>query len=590
MKKIILAIFMLIPGYLGAVDAILKYSCEEIKLGKNPWRTIEKKILILTENGRDRYGTQRINFDDEKEKIEILYARTITESGDTLPVPQNAINIVTPGEIEDYPRFSNHKRLEIAFTGAHPGSELEFKVKITSSEENKKADDLFTFRERIPVEQKILRVLVPEEMVFGYKISDEGVKVEKKNEGNIKVYTFKVQNLPEIKHTTSYYWGNPYLPPKYLISPYVEYTTYQNWDEFNLELKTKYEKALKLALKKISAEEKFLDFYKKIKLIDLDYEITGFTPLDLEEALKSNVATEAEKAVILTAFLQKYRSTNPRIVLIYNYERNRETSLPGYHNFHKILIINGDSIIDPGVDIGEIKTKRFSGYHAEDIFEEKEITIKGDSSSIVSASAILNLKDKSVKFTIEADGFSGKSAKYRLYYTPKQWRRDLIRRVIGVFGTVDSVIDSKLPDPFDLENKFQVSGSGKIEHIGIMQNKYWIITFPYFFFQILNLPDFSVESRTEPYFIPQPLELILNYTLVFPENTEIVGLPDEFESARGPFHLSETVKKSENKIDIKIMLRIDRRYIPTELFSELEIIKKEFGSQERRIIVLKRMF
>lgn len=589
MKKIILAIFMIIPGYLQATDAILKYSCEEIKLGKNPFRTVEKKILILNENGRDRYGTQRINFDDEKEKIEVIYARTITESGDTIPVPKNAINIVTPGEIEGYPRFSNHKRLEIAFTGARPGSKLEFKVKIISGEENRRADDLFTFRERIPVEQKILRIIVPEGLFFEYKVNGEGIEVEKTNEKSQKIYTFKAQNLPEIKQFT-YYWGNSHLPPRYLISPYVEYTTYQNWNEFNRELKNKYEEAIKIALEKISYEGKFLDFYKNIKLIDLNYDITGFTPEDVDEALKSNVATEAEKATFLAAFLQKYSSTRPRIVLVYNYGRNRKNTLPGYHNFHKILILSGDSIIDPGVDIGEIKTKRFSGYYAEDIFGGNEVTIEGDSTSTVFASATLDLKDKSVRFIIEADGFSGISGKYRIYFTPRQWRKNLIRRTIATFGAVDSISNIEIPDPFDLDNRFRISGSGKIKEIGIRQDKYWIITLPYFYSQILYLPDFSVESRTEPYFIPQPLELNLNYTFILPENTEILGLPEEFEIERGPFHLSETVHRTENKIDIKIKLHVERRFIPLELFSDLEAITKEFGSQERRIVVLKRMF
>ena len=292
-------------------NALILKSTKEIRLTND--KIIEHKytkIKIINQKGRERFGFLRERYNEDKEKVDILKAWTIKPDGDTIHVPKNAINIVTPGEIVNYPEYANIKEVVVAFVGLEPGCVIELETqKISKEERNVQGEEPFQATE--PIGFKVLSVTIPKAMNLHFAILN-GAPEPKIIEGeNDKTYKWEVSDIDKIIE-------EKYMPSLSYFVPRVVYTTQSSWSQASKEIAKEFFTKIKLtseiksrtkALVKTAKtdaekiERIALFVINNIRNIDLDLETVGYTPKSPSLVLKNKLGTSTDKVALLITML-----------------------------------------------------------------------------------------------------------------------------------------------------------------------------------------------------------------------------------------------------------------------------------------------
>ncbi len=106
---------------------ILEEEVEEVFEDGRCIYTSHTVFKIINERGKDQANI-KIGFNSRTSTACIIYARTITPEGKIIPLKKNAIQVITP--FEEYPSYSDYKKLTFSMPGVAIGSVIDYKVVI----------------------------------------------------------------------------------------------------------------------------------------------------------------------------------------------------------------------------------------------------------------------------------------------------------------------------------------------------------------------------------------------------------------------------------------------------------------------------
>ncbi|MBW2040275.1 MAG: DUF3857 domain-containing protein [Deltaproteobacteria bacterium] len=162
--------------------------------------TYHKVIKVLAERGK-RYGDIRFGFNSRMQKVKILHAKTTTPDGETIPLKENAIKIVTP--YSWYPEYSDYKQLTFSMPGVLVGSVIDYEILLEGKPSIKDhySDHLFS-QGRSPILLSRHKVILPKDKELKYLAlhAPKGIDPSPliSYEADKKVYLWEFRDIPQI--------------------------------------------------------------------------------------------------------------------------------------------------------------------------------------------------------------------------------------------------------------------------------------------------------------------------------------------------------------------------------------------------------
>lgn len=276
-------------------------------------------VKILNERGKEKFAEVSLEYDSTYEKLEVEYARTIKPDGSVVSVGDKNIRDVSL--YLNFPLYSNARVRIISMPEVAEGCTIEYKIRASRSKlPNGKdfntaywlaVDDpilLEKFQLRIPVARELKYKIVNEAYnTFGYDMRPkEGL------DGSYKVYSLKFENVPQIV-------PEPVMPPFTRITPYVLFSTFQDWQDVYTWWKGLYQdkmvadsniqaKAEELIKGKESVEAKIRAIYNfcvsQIRYVAVEYGDAGYEPHKASEVFENKYGDCKDKAILLSTMLK----------------------------------------------------------------------------------------------------------------------------------------------------------------------------------------------------------------------------------------------------------------------------------------------
>lgn len=537
LKKVIILAF---PFVLFSANIEVLKSIQRIEFKKDSiFKEVEIKIRVLNQRGIREAGTREIEFDENSEKVKLIYGRTINRE-DTINLKDYSINIFTNQEVEDYPFLSNNKIMSISFLGVKKNSLIEYKYKKSSRFEGK-YDEIFVFREEYPVREKIIEVEFPENLGFRYKIKGNVEFKRQKSDGKIK-YLFSAKDLKEIKDEYR-------KPPEYEISPFVFLTNYASWSEVCEEFRKKYffsKKCEKIEIKNP------VQILREIKLADVSWEYSGFYPDSCERALKTKLGTSPERAYLMMKTIK-----NPELILPLSPLLNPDTLLPGNSWIEGILIKDKDEIYDPAFKFGNLNYYPFSKRKAIFLNAEKFYfsEISPSQKNLLDIHVKINLEKNLLEIKYKTHGYFDKLAKEEIFYWEKERKERFLRELLSEFGEFENE-KINFKNILSDEKNLEIEVYSKIKGIITQSGKFKILEIPFPFKYPFYISKIN-EERQNPYLREENFCINLKVILTAP-GLMVKTRKEEIKKDVGKFIKTLSYGEKRSQIQENLYLEITK--------------------------------
>lgn len=519
---------------------------------------VEKSIFIGSESARERYGTIVIPFDDSRQRVRVVYARTISPRGDTINVTSNAINIVASELVDNYPFLSNRKELHISFISIQPGSKLEYSVEIEESP-YLFLDGLCYFQEELEVKSREINFTLPKGLTFNFKLYERGklsIREEICDSSNYVVYKFYSSEIPALPEVVT--WRNHV--PLYLASGVLVFSTFPSWDSLVSYLKNFY-----LGGTNVKQQEK--DLRKIVKLADLidspEYEpltFQGYVPLNFDRALNSTKMTFSEEVYRI---ISSYSGLSPAFVLRYGFSITEAP--PSLALIETVILFDGKKFINPFRGNKKPLVTDYSGYNALVLYdtsgyEERAIEAAHENVCKITLDVkkrIAFLQVERGKFSYDYDSEEDENNRVEGKFL------ETYNRILNIFGNVKKT-NIRVKGENDPVSPVEISGKVCYSDLGYKLSNFLIIELPPF-----NLPDLSQQQRG--FFISRDEDVknIVSLSISIPKGYKVSLLPESLEIKREDFELVFNTAQKKNEIFLTYSLFFKKRYYTSEEVTEI---------------------
>ncbi len=279
--------------------------------------TIHVIQQILKERGK-KVAEVEIGYDSTYEKVELIFAHTITKEGEVVSVGKENIRDVS--KYLDYPLYSNARAFIISMPSVDIGSIIEYKVKIYSSKLINEDDFsiVYRLREQYPIFNAKFKLILPhnKKIYFKYLHKERAEKYslepqtiyEKKN----KIYLWEFKCIEPIVHEYN-------MPPLAEVNPAIIISSFSSWEEIykwwhklfidkiilNKEVKAFVDNLIKEVSSDLEKAKRIYEFCtKNIRYVAVEYGKSGYEPHLANEVFLNRYGDCKDQTVLLTAMLR----------------------------------------------------------------------------------------------------------------------------------------------------------------------------------------------------------------------------------------------------------------------------------------------
>ncbi len=499
-------------------------------------KEVYREVLIEDKRLSSKYGFEEIVYDEYTDSVVIFKAQTVSKKFQVSEVTPNAINIVTPEDIEGYPEYSNIKKIVVSFLNIEDSSKIVIHYKIISR--IKYIYEKIRISQEIPVD-KFLVILNPSDKKINYRTSKD-LKVKKK--GNLIV--FEVDSVLPVKK-------EPFLPPYDLFSSFIEFTDF-DWKDFG--------DFIKGLLVDDDTVDVTVNNVFDLKKTDISDKFLRFRMRNKSDILKSGRGTYLERAKLLYSV---YKDSF-RIALVYEpFVFNED--FPSL-DFISVLLYNDTYYVNP--DFKQVLREPFTfGGNIFVLFNDDTFEIKkiGEfKKRWINEIVFLNLKNSQMEIEISFDSITGQKIKEG-YDNNKNNIIDEINKFLKV---------TKIT--FDKEkNKFRIQGRKDF----LTQGDFKIISINPLNLNIFDFPEYN--------FYKKDLPLYINETFKFSYEIRVLNIEgellhnDDLFLQNDLYSFSEKYNTQDNIFKCSFELEYNKGILYAEKFDEFKEfnIKNDFSKK-----------
>jgi len=605
MKKLfgVLAIVLVINSAFAQeenADAVFLKITKEYKLNEDGSTefSYSKQLKLLTYYSFHRlYGETFIVYNPDFQELKINKSFTTMADGKVVKSPDNAFNKVLPRFAANIPAHNNLREMVVTHTGLERNAVINLDYTIKNSKEFLPAlmgNDIL--EESSPVKEMIIKVKIPKNHELHYKTFNINTVPVITSENNMQVFTWTFKNLPA-SSKESFGDQNNLFTPRLEFSSAIDLHRVYDWFVNQPAFYYKVGKQMAETVENIVAEEKdqmkiILKLQElvvnNLKYYHIPLVYNGYhcrTPI---ETWKSNGGTQLEKSILLTALLRKANiNANPVAVIPSKFYAKEIGNLLIFDKF--LVQVNPKNYVQLYLSATHIDNQNLkfnlSGntillldYAIESL---KTYEVKGGKNEIYfGCGYVIQNPEKIVGTTeIELSGnlnpylqFLKDSANAKSYLTNGISSKDIKSFQINKLNEYKSEIHYNIEkeDPFEKQDNYL------FWNLPVVKNGLdsWHI----------NL---LTKKRISPLEIPSTIKETYNYTIVLPENMELVNPEANTEIKNEVGNISIKVQKIKDEILIKRSIYLPEKIIDVNNYKAFKEIINLWQNKKYKEIVFK---
>jgi transglutaminase-like putative cysteine protease len=584
------------PGHNGLVlldDGYHEYNDDGTHLYRYHYRF---KVL---KDVKKREANVTFYFDEGRERINILLARTISADGEVFNLDPAGIKISTPGGSARH--FSSYKTLSFMLPNVEVGSIIEYIMETDEYNpfEKKFFFPRFGFYGDDPTLSSRLTVVIPknEKLYYVFRNFDEEHKKPETSESDgKKSYVWEYKDIEPIIN-------EPNMPAYKDVVPYITCSLFDDWDIFFdwskrfLEKKIIVTDDIKNKVSELTKgcaddEERVAKIYyyiqRKIRYISIKSGIgSGYSGHPAADTLHNEYGDCIDKAILFTTMLKVLDIPSYPIILKTNNSNEMERRLPGFDSNHAItkVVLNGrDIFLDSTAEnfrypYFQTADHGIFGINSlEKKFEYIPIPPPEDNAELsVNYCSINENGDFEVDST---SSFTGQSESNNRYYVKHIKDTDLKRYITNYLNSLSPGSRLKyfsLINMLDFSNPFYSDMGYILKDYGITAGDLVILSIPNI---EMSFNEIALEERKYP----------LEFTSSFQEKKEFIidlngkytvkYLPEPMNIDTDYFSFNMEYKEEDGKIIFTEDYKRKKRIVPLEDYDEYRERHKKI---ERRL-------
>ncbi len=581
-------------------DAVFLKITKEYRLNEDGSTefSYSKQLKLLTYYSFHRlYGETFIVYNPDFQKLEINKSFTTMADGKVIKSPDNAFNKVLPRFAANIPAYNKLREMIVTHTGLERNAVINLDYTIKNSKEFLPAlmgDEIL--EESSPVKEMIIKVKIPKNHELHYKTFNISTVPVITSENNMQVFTWVFKNLLARSKESHKEYDN-LSAPRLEFSSAIDLHRVYDWFVNQPAFYYKVGKQMAETVDTIVAEEKdqmkiILELQKlvvnNLKYYHTPLVYTGYRCHTAGETWKSNGGTQLEKSILLTALLRQANINASPVVVIpskfyekeignllmfdkflvqVNPKKSGQLYLSATHIDNQNLKFNlsGNTILLLDYAIESLKT-----------YEEK----RSKNEIYFGCGYVIQNPEKLVGTTeIKLSGnlnpylqFFKDSANAKNYLTNGISSKDIKSFQINKLNEYKSEIhyDIEKEDPFEKQDNYLFWNLPVVKN-GINS---WHI----------NL---LTKKRISPLEIPSTIKETYNYTIVLPENMELVNPEANIEIKNEIGNITIKVQKTNDEILIKRSIYLPEKIIDVNNYKAFKEIMNLWENKKYKEIVFK---
>ncbi len=395
---------------------------------------------VLKERGKELAEVD-IGYDSTYQRVELVYARTITADGKVIYAGTENIRDVS--RYLNYPLYSNSRAFIVSMPAVDVGAIIEYKLRIYSS--NLINEDDFSFiyrlREAHPIYKAGFKLTVPKQTPVNIKYYNtaysQGIGLEPATSESAgeKIYTWHFDKIKPIIPEYN-------MPPAAEVNPAFQVSSFSSWDEVYRWWSSLYqdklalgEEAKALVAKLIAAAasdaEKAKKIYeyvtKNVRYVAIEYGDSGFEPHHAQDVFLNRYGDCKDQAVLLVAMLREAKlSAYPVLIPTRSaYPISKDFAAVNFdHAIAAVSLDNSMVFMDPTSETTPLYNLPLGDQGRtvlvffEDSYKITETAnIRNNAVDYQMEIALTPEEDASITRTVKSSGFFASSYRYYLKYT-----------------------------------------------------------------------------------------------------------------------------------------------------------------------------
>ena len=554
--------------------------------------TVHVVEKVLKERGKN-IAEVEIGYDSTYERVELVFARTITKDGRVVSVGKENIRDVS--KYLNFPLYSNARAFIISMPSVEVGSIIDYKVKVYSSKlvDKDNFNFIYRLREKYPIFKAQFNLIVPKtkkpylKYFHRRRAGSHSLRPKIINKENNIIYSWKLNDIKPIIPEYN-------MPPASEINPAILISSFSSWDEIydwweklfsdKIKLNDGTKKLVGTLVKdtdtKLDKAKKIYEFCaKQIRYVAVEYGESGYEPHSANEVLLNRYGDCKDQAILLTAML-RYAGFKAYPVLIPTrsvYPIDKD--FPSINFNHAICGLKyKDRLIfmDPTAETTSFKDLPLGDQNRDVMVFGKKAMIahtptKKDNAAIYSTKIVLDKDEKAViERLVTTKGFFSSAQRWYLKHThPDKIKEDIQNKMVEI-SSFAKLIDYKIrnKDNFD---------------------KAPVLTYRFRSSQFLN-PARNLRI------VPVPGDMHISYDLIakskrsfpidfggiftkrskvtvsLPDNLRVKYLPGDVYRSTKYFDFRATYKDKNNTIIIRREFNVKKRFVHEK---EYNLFKKK---------------
>lgn len=563
-------------------------------------------IKITKEEGKDKYGEIKIDYDSSFENVRILRARTIKPDGREI----EATSIQDFSIAHDYPLYTDQRQIVISMPAIEKGAILECLYIVDEFSRGifgKNFQDIFFFQSEIPTLYSRYILRLPKDINFKYKLYNIDINPKIFEEKEYKTYIWEEKNISGILE-------EPYMPNIYTLLPQLWISSFTDWEslaEWYYSLaypQIRSDKNIKEKVKELTSglkttEEKIKAIYyfvtSQIRYVGLEYGIRGIMPHSASEIFKVRYGDCKDKAILLITMLKEIG-----IKAYYTLVSTRDSlplkkELPGFQFDHAIVAIpfnNSYIFLDgtaedtpfgelPGMDQGADAMIIVDG---KPIFTKIPLS-KPENNTRRIISNISLTKEKLLGETqIILTGYFATYYRWFLKSATLKQKEDILAQMLNNRIPNSRLVNWDLLNLTNLEEPLIIKIT--YENTSLLTNKD-VNTLNMFLFSGLRTAEEIIkEDRNYPIEYYLPYEELEEINIKYDEKVFSIELSKN-DTQRDSCWIYYEIKTSQkdNSILIKRNYKLKEIHIPIESYKEYKNLVEEIINTDKGILIIKKI-
>lgn len=574
--------------------------------GEENFRVLE----IFTLTGREKFSDFRIPYDKNKDKLEVLIARTYKGDGTALDVEQKAVNDVTPPELADADLYANILHRVLSFSAVDPGSVLAVQYK-KGREKAGNVEGVVLFQFDEPLVKKELNVIIPKDKALKYKIIGLSGDLKEEPAGDQKRYSLSAADSPQIK-------PEEYMPPLGEIASRVVFSTFADWREAAREFSTSFfraaqpsaevERFTKSLIRGVSSgDEKiqkiFFFVVRDVRSVRFAFGEGGFETHAADAVFNNRYGDWKDKGALIVAML-KVAGIESYPVLVHSRAIPPEEEVPTLKQFDSLLVAvprhknSGHLFLDPFADdslFGYFQPGRGSRGLAvkPDGVEFVPVRCLPEAESVLENTISAEIgKDGAIKGRISSrlSGFFDRRARQQLKDMTAKELEVFYKESVNKIGEDAQIIKNQLSDAKDLAQKIAISQDFSAQGFAIFQGEILLISIPQVPYAFSEAPGPSLPKRRYPFRLPGEADVHSTISFKIPTEFKPLYIPESFsfEKDYGKFSFSTAYDPARSAVVVKKDLVFSKKEILLEQYEEFKRIIDSYGITKNNLILLEK--